>query len=71
MCLPHGWHALDIECKGMLSIGVLRLLVRNRFSVGLTQTTIRPLLPSLFCSVFGVVGVVIPIDLSKYFVKTG
>ncbi len=24
--LPHGWHRLDIECKGVLSIGVKRLL---------------------------------------------
>ncbi len=20
--MPHGWHTLDIECKGVLSIGV-------------------------------------------------
>ncbi len=35
----------DIECKGVLSIGVYRLLVGNRVSVGLTRSTTRPLLP--------------------------
>ncbi len=38
---------LGIERKGVLSIGVLRLLVGNRVGVGLTRSAIRPLLPSL------------------------
>ncbi len=46
--LPYGWHTLDIECKGVLSIGVWRLLVGNRVGVGLTRSTIRHLLPFLF-----------------------
>ncbi len=44
--LPHGWYTLDIECNGVLPIGVYMLLVGNRVGVGLTRCTIRPLLPS-------------------------
>ncbi len=43
-----GWHTLDIECKGVLSIGGVHLLVENRVGVGLTRSTIRHLLLSLF-----------------------
>ncbi len=46
--LPHRWHTLDMECKGVFSIGIKRLLVGNRVGVGLTRSTIRPFLPSLF-----------------------
>ncbi len=34
--VPHGWHTLDIECKGVLSTGVDRMLVGKRVGVGLT-----------------------------------
>ncbi len=44
---PSG-NTLDIECEGVLSTGVDRTLVGNRVGVDLTQSTIRPLLPSLF-----------------------
>ncbi len=46
--MPHGWQILGIECKDVLSIGVPRLLIGNRVGVGLTRSTIRHLLPSLF-----------------------
>ncbi len=36
--LPHGRHTLDIECKGVLPIGV-----GNRVGVGLTRSNIRHL----------------------------
>ncbi len=45
---PHGWHTLDIECKGVLSTVVDRMLARNRVGVGLTWSTISPLLPVSF-----------------------
>ncbi len=45
---PHGWHTLDTECKGVLSIGVYRVLVGNRVGVDLARSTIRLLLPFLF-----------------------
>ncbi len=48
MSQPHGWHTLDIVCKGVFSIGVQRLLVGNRDGVGLTWRTVRVLLPPLF-----------------------
>ncbi len=38
---PHGRITLDIECKGVLSIG-------NRVGVGLNWSVLSPLLPSLF-----------------------
>ncbi len=44
--LPHGRQTLRIECKGVLFNGVQKLLFGNRVGVGLTWTTIRPLLPS-------------------------
>ncbi len=40
----HGWQTLG---KGVLSIGVYRLLVGNRVGVGLTRSTNWQLLPSL------------------------
>ncbi len=46
--LPFGHHTLGIECKGVLPTGVDRMLVGNRVGVGLTRSTIRHLLPSLF-----------------------
>ncbi len=46
--MPHGWHTIGIECKGVLSIGIYGLLVGNKVGVGLTWSSIRPLLPSLF-----------------------
>ncbi len=39
------WNTLDIECMGVLSIGVKRLWVGNRVSVGITRSSIRSLLP--------------------------
>ncbi len=39
---------LSIKCKDVLSIGVKRLLVGNRVSLGFNRSTIRPLPPSLF-----------------------
>ncbi len=44
---PHGWHTLDIESKGVVPAGVGRMLVGKRVGVGLTQSTMRLLLPSL------------------------
>ncbi len=35
-----GHHTLGIECKGVLSTGVDRMLVGNRVGVGLTRSTI-------------------------------
>ncbi len=40
--MPEG---LGIECKGVLSTGVDRMLVGNRVSVGLTRSTIRTFAP--------------------------
>ncbi len=37
----------DIDSKGVLSTGVLRLLVVNRVGVGLTMSTINLMLPSV------------------------
>ncbi len=39
--LPLGHHTLGIECKGVLSTGVDRMLVGNRVGVGLTRSTIN------------------------------
>ncbi len=38
--LPLGHHTLGIECKGVLSTGVDRMLARNRVGVDLTRSTI-------------------------------
>ncbi len=50
--LPLGYHTLGIECKGVPSIGVDRMLVGNRVGVGLTRSTINsfaPILISHYC----------------------
>ncbi len=46
--MTHGRHTLGIECKGVLSNGVERMLVGNRVDVGLTGSTTNPMPPSLF-----------------------
>ncbi len=46
--ITHGRHTLGIEGKGVLSIGVLRVVVGNRIGVGITLSAIRLLLPSYF-----------------------
>ncbi len=43
--LPLGHHTLGIECKGVLSTGVHRMLVGNRVGVGLTRSTIKSFAP--------------------------
>ncbi len=43
--LPLGHHTLGIECKGVLSTGVDRMLVGNRVGVGLTRSTISSFAP--------------------------
>ncbi len=43
--LPLGHHTLGIECKGVLSTGVDRMLVGNRVGVGLTRSTINSFAP--------------------------
>ncbi len=40
-----GRYTLVIECKGLLSIGISRTLVRNRVGVGITGGTINSMLP--------------------------
>ncbi len=40
-----GHHTLGIECKGVLSTGVDRLLAGKRVGVGLTRSTIRSFAP--------------------------
>ncbi len=42
---PHGWHTLGIECKGVLSTGVDRMLVGNWVGLGLTRSTINSFAP--------------------------
>ncbi len=42
---PLGHHTLGIECKGVLSTGVDRMLVGNRVGVGLTRSTISSFAP--------------------------
>ncbi len=46
--ITHGRHTLGIEGKGVLSIGVLRVVVGNRVGVGINRSTINPLPPSYF-----------------------
>ncbi len=43
--LPLGHHTLGIECKGVLSTGVDKMLVGNRVGVGLTRSTISSFAP--------------------------
>ncbi len=43
--VPLGHHTLGIECKGVLSTGVDRMLVGNRVGVGLTRSTISSFAP--------------------------
>ncbi len=43
--VPLGHHTLSIECKGVLSTGVDRMLVGNRVGVGLTRSTISSFAP--------------------------
>ncbi len=43
--LLNGHHTLGIECKGVLSTGVDRMLVGNRVGVGLTRSTISSFAP--------------------------
>ncbi len=50
--VPHGWHTLDIECNGVLSLGLYFVFISNRVGEGLTRSTIRPLLPFV-CPVTG------------------
>ncbi len=47
--MPLGHHTLSIECKGVLSIGVDRMLVGNRFGVGLARSTISSFAPIYIC----------------------
>ncbi len=42
---PLGRHTLGIECKGVLSTGVDRMLVGNRVGVGLTHSAIISFAP--------------------------
>ncbi len=34
-------NTLGVECEGVLSTGVVRMLVENRIGIGLTRSTIR------------------------------
>ncbi len=43
--LPLGHHTLGIECKGVLSTGVDRMLVGNRVGAGRTRSTISSFAP--------------------------
>ncbi len=43
--MPLGYHTLGIECKGVLSTGVDRILVGNRVGVGLSRSTINSFAP--------------------------
>ncbi len=43
--LPLGHHTLGIECMGVLSTGLGRMLVGNRVSVGLTLSTVKSFAP--------------------------
>ncbi len=40
-----GHHTLGIDCKGVMSTGVDRMLVGNRVGVGLTRSTINSFAP--------------------------
>ncbi len=42
----HERHTLGIGCKGVLANGTYRTLVWTRVSVGLTRSTLNPVLPS-------------------------